>query len=93
MVEDVEETFLSHRGGACENSRIDLLKAPEGTWKKRAIFPCKCWELLWMDKILHHFETMGNLCLLVFTGEPSFQGFLGGAGFRSSTVLPVNPWQ
>ena len=42
--------------------------------------------LLWMDEILHHLETMGNHCLLVFTGESSFQGFLGGAGFRPSTV-------
>ena len=40
--------------------------------------------LLWMDEILHHFETMGIHCLLVFTGESSFQ--LGGAGFRPSTV-------
>ena len=34
--------------------------------------------ILWMDKILHHIETMGNHFLLVFTGEPSFQGLLGG---------------
>ena len=27
--------------------------------------------VLWMDEILHHFETMGNHCLLVFTGESS----------------------
>ena len=40
----------------------------------------------WMDEILHHFETMGNYCLLVFTGESPFQGFLGGAGFCPSTV-------
>ena len=39
-----------------------------------------------MDEILHHFETMGNHCLLVYTGESSFQGFLGGA--RPSTVSP-----
>ena len=39
-----------------------------------------------MDTILHHFETVGNHGLLVFTGE-SFQGFLGGAGFRPSTVM------
>ena len=31
-------------------------------------------------------ETMGNRCLLVFAGESSFQGFLGGAGFFPSTV-------
>ena len=40
--------------------------------------------LLWMDEILHHLETMGNRCLLVFTGESSFQGFLGGAKWISS---------
>ena len=42
----------------------------------------------WIDKILHHFETMGNQCLfLVLTGgESSSQGFLGVAGFRPSTV-------
>ena len=32
-----------------------------------------------MDEILHHFETMTNPCLLVFTGGSSFQGS-GGAG-------------
>ena len=32
--------------------------------------------LLWMDEILHHLRTMGNHCLLVFTGESSFQGVL-----------------
>ena len=40
--------------------------------------------ILWMDEILHHFETMGSRCLLVFTGESSFQGFLGGAKWISS---------
>ena len=29
---------------------------------------------------------MGNHCSLVFTGESSFQGFLGGAGFCPSTL-------
>ena len=42
--------------------------------------------ILWMDEILHHFETVVNHCLLVFTRNSSFQRFLGGAGFRSSTV-------
>ena len=32
-----------------------------------------------MDEILHHYETIGNHCLLVFTEELSLQGFLGGA--------------
>ena len=40
--------------------------------------------LLWMDEIRsHHFETR-NHWLLVFTGEPTFQGFLGGAKWISS---------
>ena len=34
-------------------------------------------HLLWMDKILHHFEIMGSRCLLVFTGQSSFQVFFG----------------
>ena len=33
----------------------------------------------------------GNHCFLVFTGESSFQGFLGGAGFRPSTVVTLSP--
>ena len=40
----------------------------------------------WMDKFLRHFETMRSHCLLLFIGGSSFQGFLGGAGFRPSTV-------
>ena len=43
-----------------------------------------------MDEFLHRFETMGSHCLLVFTGNHSFRGFLGGAGFCPSTVL-INP--
>ena len=43
-------------------------------------------NLLWMDEILHHLETMGSHGCLVFTGESTFQGFLGGAGLRPSTV-------
>ena len=31
---------------------------------------------LWMDEVLHHFETMGSHCLLVFTGESFIPGFL-----------------
>ena len=38
----------------------------------------------------NRFETMGRRCLLVFPGESSCQGFLGGAGFRPSTVS-LNP--
>ena len=50
----------------------------------------ECIHILWMDEILHQLETMGNCCLLAFTRELSFQGFLGGAGFRPSTV-PFEP--
>ena len=32
-------------------------------------------QTLWMDELLHHFETMGHHCLWEFTGESSFQGF------------------
>ena len=42
--------------------------------------------LLWMDKILHHFETKGHHRLLVFAGESSFKGFSGVAGLHPSTV-------
>lgn len=34
-------------------------------------------DMLWMDSILHHFETMPNHCLLAFAGESLFQGFFG----------------
>ena len=44
-------------------------------------------DILWVDDFLHHFEAMGNHCLLVFTGESSFQGFLGGAKWISSTFV------
>ena len=40
--------------------------------------------LLWMDKILHDFEAVTNHCLLAFTGDPLFQGFLSGAKWISS---------
>ena len=42
-------------------------------------------KILWTDEILHQVETTPNHCL-VLTGESSFQGFLGGARFRPSTV-------
>ena len=40
-----------------------------------------------MDELVHHFETMRNQCLFVFTGESTFLSFLGGAGLRPCTVL------
>ena len=45
--------------------------------------------LLWADEILHHVESMQNQSRLEFTGESSFQGFVGGAGFRPPTVPPL----
>ena len=39
--------------------------------------PQQCLDILWMDAIRYHFETMGNPCLLVFTRESSFQVVLG----------------
>ena len=50
----------------------------------------------WTKSISHQFETNCNHCLLVFTGESSFQGFLGGAKWISSIhsiwvfLLPQN---
>ena len=45
--------------------------------------------ILWMDKILHYFETWEPICLLVLAEESSFQRILGGAGFRPSIVGEV----
>ena len=38
----------------------------------------------WTTSTSHDLETMGNHCSWVFTEEPSFQGFLGGAKWISS---------
>ena len=47
--------------------------------------------ILWMDKILHHFEAMGSPFLLVFTGKSNpCVGFVRRCDFRisqPSTVL------
>ena len=48
-----------------------------------------CKGMVWIDKFLHHLKTMENHCLLVCAGESSFQGFLGGAGFRPSAVCQL----
>ena len=48
-------------------------------WVKCGIRPLrgqKHHPLLWMNEILHHFETMGSHCWLVFTGESFIPGFL-----------------
>ena len=45
--------------------------------------------LLWMDEILHHFETMGIPPFLGISRGIIIPGFLGGARFRPSTVA----WQ
>ena len=42
-------------------------------------------KYLWMDEILHRFETMGNTLLVGIPGEYQFLHFLGGAGFCPST--------
>ena len=49
--------------------------------------------LLWMDKILHHFETMVETIFLgIYMGINSFPGFLGGANWISSHMgLEENP--
>ena len=47
--------------------------------------------ILWMVGILHHFEAMGNHCLLAFAGESSFWCFLGGAKWISS-IHCINFW-
>ena len=49
-----------------------------GAWEEFSVALTQLAEVgtrtLWMDKILHHLETMGNHCALAFTGESSFQG-------------------
>ena len=42
--------------------------------------------ILWMDEILHHLGNHDTPLLVGITGESTFQGFLGGAGFCPSTV-------
>ena len=42
--------------------------------------------VLWMDEILHHFEAMGNHCLLVFTGNQTIPGLL-----RWCRILSIHP--
>ena len=58
---------------------------------KREELPPFLWDILWMGEMLHQMENMGNHCVLIFTGESSFQSFSGGAGFRPSTVSMVSP--
>ena len=65
---------------------LGTLPSPASERSKSQIHPAPNVVLLWMDEILHHFESMRNHCLLVFTGKSTFQGFLGGVGFRLSTV-------
>ena len=52
------------------------------------------WSILWMDRILRHFETMECVpleqhCLLAFAGGVSFQGFLNGGRFRPTLYVQV----
>ena len=45
--------------------------------------------ILWRDEVRRNLEAMGNHCLLKFTPESSFQGFLGGAKWTSS----ISAWR
>ena len=81
---------------------LEDLRVNSERWVLHALFENRCtWQdggaklpnILWVDEILHHVETTGNHCLLVFTGQSSFQGFYGGAGFCSSTVGNFGLWQ
>ena len=44
--------------------------------------------ILWMDEILHQFETIGNHDWLVFALEPAFQGFVFVRGAK--WILPIH---
>ena len=73
----------SHRVLQKESSSI------RGFFSIRILQACICGfstSILWMaaKSISHHVETIGNQCFLVFTGEASPQGFLGGAKWISS---------
>ena len=48
-------------------------------------------DILWMDKILHHFETMRDH-FLVFTGESSFQGIFRWCRISSIYSTTVGGW-
>ena len=43
---------------------------------------CRSFGCYWAKSISHHLETLRNAFPLVVTRESSFQGFLGGTGFR-----------
>ena len=65
-----------------QHAAATLLKASEdGTLaavlskKQQAGVACMG-KILWRDEILHHFETTGFHCLLVFTGGIMIPGFL-----------------
>ena len=56
---------------------VDLKRSEEGNYHfGRVQAETKTLTILWMDEILHRFETMGSHCLLVFTGESFIPGFL-----------------
>ena len=82
------------REAACARSRAQeaAAEATEGTEPAEAPPTCAVSGMQtycgWTNSISHHLETMGNHCLLVFIRESSCQGFLGGAAFGPSTVLP-----
>ena len=63
----------------------------------------KATELLWVDEILHHFETIANHCLLVFTlGKHRPAGFFRWCEMDFAIIHtvdgqnpapPKKPWQ
>ena len=61
--------------------------AQTGSGKTLAPPPGFGGDALWMDEILHRFETMGNHSLLVLTGEACFKGLIGGSGFPSTVCF------
>ena len=72
-------SVLSHRNP--ENGRENDNPGPQIDHPQCITYQLYNWGfILWMDEVLHHLETMG----LQANHFPL--GFLGGAGFRPSTV-------
>ena len=66
------------RTGRALALRLHFAEQQSSSWHPSCLV--KAQLLRWMDKILRQIETIGSHCLLVFTGESSFPGFLGGKG-------------
>ena len=84
----VLSTLKVNQMSCCSNEQGRLVRLIHEETALIEIMESHLVEILWMDEILHHLESMGTRCLLAVAREPSFQGFLGGAGFRPSTVGP-----